>query len=344
MLRPQLFWSFRGRGLVAALLLALIGYGLALGPQALPRPAAEAATGDAALYRAIEARVAQGEGYYRAAATEQRRRGYPLRPFVTVRLPTLAWLIAGLGGPAIALRALKALGIATLFLLALRLREEGCAPAEWAGASVLLILTLVALVQPLLLWWHELWAGMLVMLALALRTPRRWRGSLVCAFLAVSVRELALPLLPAMALAAAVERRRGEALAWGLATLLALLLLAGHAAAVAAIVLPGDKVSPGWGAAGGWRFDLGIARECTLLTLLPSPLVAMLLPLSLFGWIARAGAFAGRVALFLGGMLGAFLFVGRPDNIYWGLLLTFPLTAGIVLAPAGLYRLVRTVR
>src|SRR5690606_27602468 len=43
------------------------------------------------LYQAINERIAAGEGYYDAALDEQRARGFPTKPFVTVRPPTLAW-------------------------------------------------------------------------------------------------------------------------------------------------------------------------------------------------------------------------------------------------------------
>ena len=43
------------------------------------------------LYQAINERIAAGEGYYDAALDEQRASGFPTKPFVTVRPPTLAW-------------------------------------------------------------------------------------------------------------------------------------------------------------------------------------------------------------------------------------------------------------
>src|SRR3546814_12079814 len=53
--------------------------------------------GDHALYARIAQRVAAGESYYTAAAAEHRSGHYPLRPFVTVRLPTLAHIVPPLG-------------------------------------------------------------------------------------------------------------------------------------------------------------------------------------------------------------------------------------------------------
>jgi hypothetical protein len=52
---------------------------------------------DLHLYRTINDRVAVGEGYYQVAAEEQRSQGYPLRPFITFHLPSLALMNAVLG-------------------------------------------------------------------------------------------------------------------------------------------------------------------------------------------------------------------------------------------------------
>lgn len=79
---------------------ALIVYGLFAGIDIVDRTAdLDSDRTDAALYVAVAARVADGENYYRAAATEHRERGYPLRPFVTVREPALAYVTAVVGGP-----------------------------------------------------------------------------------------------------------------------------------------------------------------------------------------------------------------------------------------------------
>lgn len=53
--------------------------------------------GDHALYARVAKRVEAGESYYAAAADEHRAGNYPLRPFVAVRLPALAYIVAALG-------------------------------------------------------------------------------------------------------------------------------------------------------------------------------------------------------------------------------------------------------
>ncbi len=106
--------------------------------------------------------------------------------------------------------------------------------------------------------------------------------------------------------------------------------------AVSAHVGPLDAASPGWAAAGGWGFVLRMVQDCTLLILAPAPLVALLVPLCLIGWMAWPGAFGRRGLLVGGGYLCAFMLVGRPDNTYWILMVGPLLMPGLAFAPAAL--------
>ncbi len=56
-----------------------------------------AAPTDLAMYREIVAHMEAGQGYYQAAAEAHRASGYPLFPFYSVRLPTLATFNALVG-------------------------------------------------------------------------------------------------------------------------------------------------------------------------------------------------------------------------------------------------------
>jgi len=325
---------------LVGVLLLLIGYGLA-GPSApAPHPSHGPAHGDAALYRAIDARMTAGEGYYRAAAEEQRLRRYPLRPFVTVRLPTLSWLAAA-AGPAGALLLLRLLVVATIAATIVRIRQAVAAPPLRVAACVLAAACAVPFAQPVLALWHEMWAGLLVALALACRSPTRWWPSVLIGLAAALMREIALPFLLVMACAAMVERRRGEAFGWVAAIGAFALAMAAHAVAVHAVSTPQDLASPGWSGLGGWRFVLVVARDCSLLRAVPMPVAAILVPLALLGWAAWPGGYAARAALALGAWSCAFMAVGRPDNFYWGLLMAPILPIGLVLAIPALADLVR---
>jgi hypothetical protein len=316
--------------LLGALLLIVAGFAIdAHRPGRAP--AATSDQGDAALYRAIDARMAHGESYYAAAATEQRARGFPLRPFVAVRMPTRAWLVR-LVGASWTLHLLQLLGAAVVFGSALRLRDVARSRPLWVAASLIAALSVASLINPVIALWPELWAGLLIALSLACRTDRRWHAGVALGLVAVLFRELALAYLAAMAAAALYDRRRGEALAWVAAAVLAVCAIAAHAVAVHAVVLPGDPASQGWVRIGGWGFDLSMARATTLLALAPWPVTAVIAPLALFGWAAAPDGYARRVALAFAGWLLPFLVIGRPENSYWGLLMAPLWLAGLPLA------------
>lgn len=322
------------------LALALIFLGLGSAPAPTVPTLATNAPGDAALYQAVDRRVAAGEGYYRAAIVEQRVRGFPLRPFVVVRPPTRAWLFALVG-------AAGALGVAWLLAalatatLAWRLRTVTASLPLWGVSVAIVVASIVPLLNPIVALWADLWAGLLVALSLGCRSDRHWGASVACGLLAVLFRELALAYLAAMVLAAIVERRRDEAAGWIAAIALALALLGLHAAAVYAALSPDASVSQGWLRAGGWRFDLSMARATTLLLRLPFWVAALLVPVALFGWAATRGGFARRVTLALAAWLLPFLLIGRPENSYWGLLMAPFWLAGIPLALPPLRELAR---
>jgi len=79
--------------IVLAAVCALIAFGLLLSATPIGSErylAKDPEKSDTALYRKVAERVAKSENYYEAAVAEHRLRDYPLKPFVTVRLPTSA--------------------------------------------------------------------------------------------------------------------------------------------------------------------------------------------------------------------------------------------------------------
>lgn len=337
-------WAAR---LVLMLAAALIAYGVAAS-LAAPPAAAPHATGsmshDADLYRAVADRVARGEGYYAAAAAEQRARDYPLKPFVTVRPPLLAEATALAGGPATMAIMLDLLVLATLIALVVRTRDAVADRRTRLAAITLAALALFTLAQPDLAVWHEAWAALLVALALAIHRPARWWPGVIAALLAALVRELAIPFLIVMGCWAIVERRRAEAMAWAAALAIAAAALAVHAAQVAAVVSAADATSPGWTGAGGWPFVVSMLARTSLFALLPLPVAAALVPLALIGWVGLDHPFARRATLWIVGMMSAFMLFGRPDNFYWGMMLAPLLPIGLAFAPAALVNLARAAR
>jgi hypothetical protein len=324
---------------VAALLALLLAIGAGLAQLPTAAPGGGPGSGDATLYRQIAARVASGQNYYDAAAIEQRASGYPLKPFTAVRPPVVAALGA-MFGPTGADLLLRLLAVAVTVGTAMRIAPQLRPP--YREAAILLSATSAgALIQTGMWVWHEIWAGLLIALALACRTERRWRVSVVLGLTAALVRELAFPFLPIMAVAAWASGNRREARGWIAAAAIALLLLAAHMNAVRLIALPGDVTSPGWMVFGGWRFDLALARQSSLLLALPIWATAIVTPLALLGWCAWPGAYAARVSAMLALWLTAFLVIGRPDNSYWGFLLAPLLPLGLALSPMALRDLAR---
>ncbi len=301
--------------------LALILFGLITPVQpALPAP--PPGLSDIIFYQRVIAHVQGGEPYYSAATREQRIFGYPLRPAVTVRLPTLAVSMAALRNDVLRRIAIALLGLATFGAWIWRLRTVWIG-RKTRGAMVLVVASgVVTAFSPTAYAMHECWAGLLIALSLALRRPGRWGASLAVAVVALAIRELAAPYLLAMAVLALRDRRPAEALAWfaGLAAFAGGMAL--HISAVQPWLRPGDPVSPSWLALGGWRYLLDLLREWNLV-LAPTPalLTAVVAPLALLGLLGRKGDWQDRLALTVVGYGAAFMFIGRPNNEYWGLMI-----------------------
>ncbi len=329
--------------LLLAAVAALIAWSIAIGraPPPPPRVAASPMQHDANLYAAVVARMSPGTGYYEAVAIEHRTRFYPLKPFVVVRPPLLATATVLAGGPAVAARALQALAALTFVLLVWPLAAVAAHRYARIGAVVIAGVAMLAIAQPSLAVWHEAWASLLVTLALAVHRPTRWWPSVVLALAAALIRELAVPFLMVMGFAAVIERRRAEAIGWLAAILTVAAALAVHAGLVAAIVVDTDRASGGWSAAGGWPFVVSMLSRSSWLAALPLVVTAPAIVLALLGWAGLDHPLAGRATLWLGGMMAAFMVVGRPDNFYWGMMLAPMLTVGLAFAPASVAVLIR---
>lgn len=291
---------------------------------------------DLAVYDAVIARLRHGEGYYHAVAEEHRRVGFPLRPGLAVRLPTLAWIEAALGDTGVALAAF-ALVAATLLAWWRRLGEEPGAAALRPVAMALLVLGMSLQFNRWFFVLHELWAGGLLALAFGLHRPgRKWGAALAAAALALAIREHALPFVLLMAAMALWRRDRAEALAWSGLALAFLALLAWHLQLVGQEVLPTDQAGPGWLTFRGLSGWLSALVEPSNLRLLPhwlaGPLVVLML-LGWAGWSSPAGTFG--TLLYLG--YGLFLMIaGRVENYYWGAVVAPAMGMGLAFAPRAL--------
>jgi hypothetical protein len=105
--------------------------------------------------------------------------------------------------------------------------------------------------------------------------------------------------------------------------------------------LPSDGANA-WAAGGGLRFILSTATWNLFLTGAPLWLAAILAPLAIVGLAGWGDRAAQRAFLVLAAWLGAFLFLGRPDNHYWGLMYAPLLALGFALALPSLFALLRS--
>lgn len=360
--RPSLIerWEALGRpfahlprwaaGLVLALLAAALGWSAlvtapAYSPERPPAAAAPAthpnpqdrAKGDMALYARIAARVTAGEGYYTAALDEQRASHYPTRPFVAVRLPTLARLQALIGVDGVRYAQL-ALVLACLWALN-RLQAPLAAWPERLGASALLALGGAAALHPVAGLDHDFTAGLCLTLALLLYRRNQWWLALVAAALALAVRELAAPFVLLWLVFALAEQRWREASA--VAALLAVFAggMALHFAAVEAGRLPGDLASQGWTGLAGYRLPLTALAQLTGMRFLPVSLAAPLAILPLVGWAALGGRIGLFAVLWFAGLFTIMALFARPENFYWVQLALPAYGIGLAFAPRGLFAL-----
>jgi len=293
------------------------------------------AEADLALYKAIVGRMQAGENYYAVAADEQRKRGYPLKPFVTVRQPTLALVLASLGrtwGYVLELT----IGLTVLFVWYRKLIDQKVI----AWRRVTFIGLLAAGLSPILvreaMYLHEIWAGALIALSIGLYRPNNWLPSVLVAACALALRELALPFVLLMTAFAFVQRRWVETAAW---SALILLFLAGvylHAQAVSGVVLPNDPKSATWLLQGGPAAALSFMWQALPLVELPQLIGYPIIIVGLFGWLCWRSETSLFVLLLLLGYMLAFAITGRPNNFYWGYLVSPLLMMGLIFVGPGL--------
>ncbi len=331
--------------LSAIALLALLVIAIAIGFLSPPAPThMKHVQGgdDLAFYQAVVARVRAGQPYEAAAVAQLRGVHGPVRPFLAVRTPALAELLAVLPNPQWGDIALEALSLAFISAWVVRLRSLGWGPANLGGAAIGLFAGVAApLATKDMSLIHDAWAGLLIGLSLAARSDRRFWAAVALGLAAALIRELALPYLAVMAAAALIERRRPEAGAFAGALGVALIALAWHAHAVDALVSPTDLASPGWVKFGGWPFLMATAKWNLAVILGGAAAAAVIVPLSLTGAAGRGDGLGLRLATLLIGYTIGFMVIGRPENAYWGLV-TAPLIAvGLCLAPAALRDLFR---
>ena len=308
---------------------------------------------DLALYDRVIQRIGQGENYYVAVADEHRTSDYPLRPGVAVRLPTLAYLDMWLGdrGQGAAVLVPGELAAALALLLAVvwawwrRLGDEpGGAPYQRIGTALMFMGASLGLNRYYFVL-HELWAGMLIALSLALHRPgQRWLGAVLVAALALAIREHALPFVMLMAALALWRRDWQEGAAW-LAVIAAFFAYLGlHLYLVAQQVRPDDVVGPDWlmlRGLSGWLSSVVLSSN---LRFLPHSVAGPLVLLMVLGWAGWRSALGSTATLLFLGYGLLFMIAGRADNFYWGAVIAPAMFAGLAFMPRALRSLAKAAR
>ena len=298
---------------------------------------------DLLLYETIIAGVRGGGSYYAVAAETQRMGHYPLKPFFAVRLPTLAVVQAGL--PSILVKVLLlALCVGTVFAWVARLRPETTGIVPLGAAGLLVILGLSVNLDPSFVVFHEVWAGPLIALSLALRRPGTWLPAVAFGLSAMLIRETALLYVAIMAVIAWVEGQRRETLGWLGAIAIFAVILAAHAHAVSLVSGPLDRASQGWSGLEGFGFYVRLATISSGLDILPQWLASLVLGTSLFGWLAWRDPVATRALIVFAAYAALISLFARSDNFYWALMTTPVLLVGLVFAVDGLRDMIAAAR
>ena len=318
--------------------------GAGTGPeQAKPRQRDD----DLKLYDAAIARIRKGENYYRFIVAEHRHAHYPVRPAVAVRLPTLAYLDAWAGPPGQIMAAIVLL----LGVLAAWWHRLGEEPGGLQHRNLAVALLFVGAALGLNRYYfvlHELWAGILIALAVGLHRPAqsgiphsgKWRCAWCAAALALAIREHTLPFVLLMGIFAGRRQAWHEAASWIALVVLFAVGLAIHIRLIELQALPGDPFGASWFALrglGGWLSNIVLSSNLRFLPhWLAGPLV-MLMILGWAGWRSEAGGFATLLYLGYGAI---FMIAGRDDNFYWGAMMAPTMFIGLAFVPMAISGLV----
>jgi hypothetical protein len=327
---------------VIVLLIASILYGLAVCRPIIPLPDEEGKTRDKALklYQTVVEQIQTGKSYYSVVGHELRRIGYPTRSVFNWRLPALAWFLGQLPSVRTGQTLGFILSMTTLLIWLIVLHQSQYAIWQFFLGGLFLSGPIIYSLFPGTFLLHEFWAGTLIAISLAAHA-NGWRYiSIVSGLMALFLRELTLPFVCIMMVLAYAEGQRREALIW----LIGLLIFGGellfHWTIVSRLITENDKaLQGGWIVFGGWPFVLNTAQMHPFFLTFPPWVIAIILPLALLGFAVRLDASGMRVAFTIGIYVLAFLIVGRPNDIAWGLMYAFIMPLGLLHVPYAIGKL-----
>lgn len=324
------------KGIMLALLSLVAIAGAGLGVQALrehhgavheSKAPAKGIT-DLQLYQMIAKRVSEGDGYYQAATSLQRKNDYPVKPFYSVRMPTLAWLME-MTAPKGAWFLLLGMLASTMAAWGLRLRREPLT----AACLMIAIGTACStyMLDPDIAYSHEVWAGLLMALSLALAGGRTWALAAGAGLGAILFREIALPFAFVMMASAIGMKRRTEAWAWVAVILSSAVLITLHAQAVATQVMDGDPTARSFGGLNGPAYAMEAILKAHNLHEGTWPAFGSVVILALLGWASRKDVTHRRVFAVQAGYAVLLAVYAERMNFYWIYMVTPLLMPGIVI-------------
>lgn len=290
---------------------------------------------DYGLYAAIIEGVRHGGNYYAVTADALRAGGYPLAPFFTFRLPTLTIVEAALPGFAV-MTMLYLLAATVAVAVYGRLRPALKTRGARTAVAILLFASLVPMLTPSMATLPESWAGLLIVLSLAVRRPGRYIEATAFALAAATIRETAALYLIVMAFFAVSERQWREAIGWALALGILAVVMLLHAHAVAQVVKPLDTAAFDWAGLLGFGAFVSAAASMTALEWLPLWAGAPIVGLALFGWATWRDPMAARAIATILLIAATIAIFGQTDTPHWALLVTPLLLVGLVFVPDGL--------
>lgn len=289
-------WSGAARSAVVAIVLGLATWGALVG-STLPAGVTsdDPSRTDAGLYRAIIERMESGSGYYEAVDELQGARGYPTRPFVSVREPTVAvihdWL-----PQAVVVGALWALIGVGLVLALRRFEATESSRVAWVATTMAAAAGIGIYADPSVTVVHEVWASVLLFVGLLALPHGKQRWSMFLLLGAALTRELVAPVLLLMAVLAWRRGRRRTAMEWLVAAAVFVAFYAAHARLVLDRVSPSTVESPGWLTFRAWPGAVDAYSISSLLGLTPFWITSAVTVLGLLGWAMRTGPVHEAVA------------------------------------------------
>ncbi len=340
--------SSRQALLVLALLIAAIDWCFLSG-ETLPRldlHDLRSSLTDGILYKRVSVRVGSGENYYDVASEELSSGGYHRDSLFHWRLPSYSWIFGRLPSEAWARAILISVATACLLASAAVVGREDGWPQGVAVATSLIVACGGWFFRPEPAYFMELWVGVILSIAILLRSKGRIAGAVVAAGVALGLRELALPFCALWCAESWSRGRYREAFSWsGLVLVFLLFFLLHHHQVGLRFAGISASSGSGWVTFGGTKFLLSCCRMAYPLMILPTWCTAIYAPvalLGLFGWPSRTACFfqSSLVVYLL-----LFAFVGKPINFYWGWIITPWLALGAAWSPLALRDLIRaTIR